>query len=1242
MNSMLNGGSPVVRAAAAMLLGILALLPVRTDAQRLNDLQFEHIRVEQGLSQGLVKAIVQDRSGYMWFGTADGLNRYDGYGFTVFRADAKDSVSIGNGRIVALAVDSSNTLWIGTDDGLFSRDPRTGRFSRHSTRFDSRIPEYRDGISAIHIDNYGNVWIATHGTGLHRYSPAARTWRQYKHIPGEANSIGSNDVHTITPYGSRYLWLSSHGAGMDLFDISNGTSKTIRPVLKSGPDSLVTCAVMEGDSALWVGTRSGSIARLLLRGMRWKDYSDRYRKYPGREFVYPVNLLMDRHGRIWCGSEASGLIVLHSRGHVVHRFVQQTGRASSIGADGVRALYADRSGIVWIGTNGRGLSYTAPSIKPFSLIQEKGLGPYSLTFESVRSIYVDPENQIWVGGYGGLNIVDRDGRVRAVPEFSQDFRKRRERDELSSSIYAIHPHPTKPGVLLLGTEGDGLYSYETRSGRISRMPFILQGNGNAIRGSIVSKIRAMRDGTLWIGTELGVSILDPASGAIEHLPLSPLTKGTSALDMVREIYQDSRGWIWVGLDRSGVMLVDPRHRHGTVFSHDPMDSTTIPSNTVYCVAEDSHGTVWMGTGGGLSAYDRKRGVFTNFGIRDGLPNEVVYGILEDEDGYLWLSTNYGLARFHPKHGVTATYDAEDGLQGNEFNAAAYFRGRDGELFFGGVGGVTHFRPGTIQNNEYLPPLVITACKIGDNAIGYDPMDGDTIVIPASRNQTYITFAALNFVRSAENRYRYRILELHSDWQSMGTSRDLSLIGLSPGFYTLRIQGSNNDGKWNPDELTLYLQVTPAYYETVWFRIIGVLLLGFVAFGVYRWRIAAHRSQERKMALLIDERTARLTQTNEQLMKEIEHRRRAEEEAYRANAVKSEFLAHMSHEIRTPMNAILGFTELLQDKIRDDAQREYLDSIAISGNTLLQLINDILDLSRIEAGRLELVYKPTDIRGLIRDVSRIFEWNVKKRNLAFSSRIDEDLPRELMIDDVRLRQILLNLVGNAVKFTERGSILLRVTVLQRRSGVCTLEFSVTDTGGGIAPAVIEKIFEPFQQGPSARDRQTGGTGLGLAITNRLVRMMQGHIDVRSEVGKGSTFRVVFPDVVVVGDSAEPAALRTARDDEAAVTAGSGAAVAEDKRLGDDPSACRSMLEIITTMHLGTWEQIRGRFVLQEIERFGRTIQELGEVTHCSFFDDWTRTLLREVNSFDMDNLPHTLQSFEQEYRKLQELVARMQE
>jgi signal transduction histidine kinase/ligand-binding sensor domain-containing protein len=1206
-------------------------------AQRLNDIHFENIRVEHGLSQGLVTAIVQDRQGFMWFGTADGLNRYDGYQFVVHRNDSRDPLSIGSSRISALAVDSTNTIWIGTDAGLFSRNPESGVFAQHSTAFESRIPGKRDGISAIHVDNSGSIWVATHGNGLHRYSPAHRAWRHYTHVSGDTKTIGSNDIHSISGFGTRYLWLATHGAGVDLFDITTGESRTLRPRSLSGEERFITSTVMEGDSALWVVSSQGTILRLRLRGMDWTDYSPWYRSLPGRVFMNGYALLFDREGKLWCASDEGGMVLLHTGDGGAQRFVHQAGKSGSIGTDGIRALYEDRSGIVWIGTNGRGLNYTAPSIKPFGLLREVGLGPYSLTFASVRAIHVDPSRKVWIGGYGGLNVVDASGHVRSIRHFAPDSRNNRSRKPYNVNIYSIHPHPLRRDVLLLGTEGDGLYMYNTRRNTVRRVPSSAVEVKNTIYGQVISEITSMLDGTVWIGSELGVSILDPVSGAVRVLIVSPLVRENNTQDLVRVIRQDRKGWVWIGLDRSGVAVIDPLHGHGSIYAHDPADTTTIASNTVYCIHEDSRGILWLGTGGGLSAYDADKGSFFTYRTRDGLPNDVIYGILEDGEGYLWLSTNYGLARFHPAYGVVSTYDVDDGLQGNEFNAAAYYQSADGEMFFGGVNGVTRFFPEEIRDNDFLPPLVVTAVKIGDEAFRAEPRHGDTLVIPASRNQLYLTFAALNFIRSSENRYRYRIQEIHEDWVQLGQSRELSLLGLSQGAYTLILQASNNEGLWNTESTILYLHVRPALYETVWFRILAVLLLAFAAVGIFRWRSAAHRTQERKLALLVDERTARLSQTNTQLVREIEHRRRAEEEAYRANAVKSEFLAHMSHEIRTPMNAILGFTELLQARVRDESLREYLDSITISGNTLLQLINDILDLSRIEAGRIELQYQPTDIRALIRDVGRIFDWNVKKRELGFESIIDDKLPRFLVIDDVRLRQILLNLVGNAVKFTDRGKITLRATMLHKQNDLCTVEFAVSDTGTGIAPAIMEKIFEPFQQGPSARDRQSGGSGLGLAITSRLVRMMQGYIDVRSEIGKGSTFRVVLSDVAMPvaeqeAERYEPPPVAAPSDDSRPETTAQAVEVSEQ-----DAEAHQHLYQRITSEQLEVWRQISGRFVLQEIERFGKSLLDAGQKTGSKYFEEWATRLLREVDSFDMDNLPHTLQSFEHEYEKLQQLV-----
>ncbi len=538
--------STAVRIVATLAAALcFAVVPV--SSQRLNDIQFEHLRVERGLSQGMVLAIVQDRQGFLWFGTADGLNRYDGLSFVVYRPDSYDSTSIGNGRIVALAVDSNNTLWIGTDDGLFSRNPFSGKFTRHSTRFESTVAIHRDGIADLHIDENGTVWVATHGNGLHSYVPRDRTWRQYRHKRTNVASIGSDDIYSITGYQRRYLWLCTYGAGVDLFDTATGESRTIRPPVPAGGDTLVTAAAMEGDSALWVATQPGNILRLNLRGMQWKDYTYAYRHYLGRSFERPLKMLFDSYGRIWCGSDAAGLVVLHSRSGKAHRLLHHTGREGSIGADGIRALMEDRSGTIWLGINGRGLSYTAPSLKPFDLIHESGSGHYSLTFESVRAIHVDTDRNIWIGGYGGLNLIDRDGRVTEIPAFSPVNGDRATKSRFNKNIYSIHPHPVRKDVLLLGTEGDGLYALHKSSGTVTRIPSSTKDLPNHIRGLIVSVMATLKDGSTWVGTELGISILQPSGKGIRYLKVSSLVRESGSPDLVRAIHQDRKGWVWVGL-----------------------------------------------------------------------------------------------------------------------------------------------------------------------------------------------------------------------------------------------------------------------------------------------------------------------------------------------------------------------------------------------------------------------------------------------------------------------------------------------------------------------------------------------------------------------------------------------------------------------------------------------------------------------------------------------------------------------
>ncbi|MBR9978936.1 MAG: hypothetical protein KFH87_12695, partial [Bacteroidetes bacterium] len=606
-------------------------------------------------------------------------------------------------------------------------------------------------------------------------------------------------------------------------------------------------------------------------------------------------------------------------------------------------------------------------------------------------------------------------------------------------------------------------------------------------------------------------------------------------------------------------------------------------------------------------------------------------------GYLWLSTNRGLTRFHRSRGVDATYEVPDGLQGNEFNNGAYFASPAGELFFGGVRGLTYFIPERIAHNTTVPPVVVTDVRVGNRSVELRNMGvgPDTVRLDYRDGTISFTFAALSFYRSENNRYRYRIEGRGDEWIDLGNERYLSFAGLSPGVYNLHVQGSNNDGVWNETGATVTLIVEPPFWAAWWFRILMLLLIGGLVFLGYRRRMTRIRRQERRLTTEVEHRTSELQHANAAFLAEIEERKKAEAEAYRANATKSEFLAHISHEIRTPMNAILGFAELLQDKIHEEELREYLNSITVSGKTLLTLINDVLDLSKIEAGRLELEYRPTSIRGIVDEIRQLFAYQMQRKNLTFEARISDSVHTLLYLDETRLRQILLNLVGNAVKFTEKGHISVEVKSSLEAADRCTLTIVINDTGIGIAPSQQERVFEPFRQGRTqGRNIEYQGSGLGLAITQRLVQMMGGSITLSSRLGIGSSFRVRIPAVTIVADTMEMEFLASREENEAAETHAT-----DSDRSGEDagsavesldgglpPEELAGLYHTLTREALPRWKRLRRRNVMHEIEQFAGDMNAVADRATFSPLMEWSERLLRDVRSFDMERLPLTLDAF----------------
>lgn len=1203
-------------------------------AQLHDRFRFDHLRVEQGLSQGSVNDMLQDSRGFLWIATDDGLNRFDGYQFLVFRPDQTNPGSITGNVLSALAEDSEGRLWIGASSaGLQWYDPKSGLFTSAPANVSGGSTLLSSVITALQIDGRDRVWIGTDNAGLLLYDPPTQNLSSVE-LAGTDKSVKVFDI-AMTRSGK--LFMACGDAGLIALDPESRATQHIplpAEIIQAGRTGIVRVA-MEGSRYLWVATDDSRVHRYDVRTGVWRVF----KLLEATQDGYMVDIRgmsVDAEGNIWIATASDGLFVLQTQSRRITHVREDRVIASSLPSNSIRSLFVDRLGNVWIGMNGSGLALHSPAVKAFNLLVPGLRSGVDLTIHSYRAIFEDGDSVLWLGGYRGFNRLDRkSGTVTVYPrDPSAGQGSGATRGINGGDVFVIHPDPVDSlRSLLLGTEGDGLYRFDKERGLFQRV-ILEDDHGGFVHtpGTSVYEICRTHDKDLWIGGSSGLwrwRYRQKGSLPVRVAPgyFSVRQGGIYA------IHEDRNGFLWIGTARNGLAMLDRLTNDITEFRHLSSDTNSLSSNSVKCIFEDSRGILWIGTSFGLNSMNRRNGTFRVYTSRDGLPNDVIYGILEDASGFLWLSTNSGLARFHPDYGVLSTYDVHDGLQGNEFNTAAFFRSRSGELFFGGVQGLTYFFPDQISRNRAIPPVVVTGVRAGNRAVflrngGVGP---DTVRLDYRDESITFTFAALSYYRPEKNRYRYRIDGRNDSWIDLGNERYLNFAGLSPGEYILHVQGSNNDGVWNEKGVTITLIIQPPFWASWWFRLLVGLLLSILVYLGFRWRMTVVRAQERRLSVEVEQRTSELQHSNANLLLEIEERKRAEAEAYRANATKSEFLAHISHEIRTPMNAILGFTELLHDRIYDVELRDYLESISVSGKTLLTLINDILDLSKIEAGKLDLVYQPVSIRDITDEIRLLFAYQVSRKQLAFEVSIDESVPPLLYLDETRVRQILLNLVGNAVKFTDKGRISIEVKSSKHVKDTCTLSIHVIDTGVGIAPSQQQRVFEPFRQGGRGRNTDYSGTGLGLAITQRLIQMMGGEISLVSRLGSGSTFRITFSAVSVAAQTMDLDFGDPMQGEEApAVEAVREEALLQHEEIEAEATAAkedlRALYDELSGVELLRWERLKRTYLMHEIESFA--VDQLHRAARVSYppLADWSERLVREVRSFDMEHLPITLEEF----------------
>ncbi|HTY61241.1 MAG TPA: two-component regulator propeller domain-containing protein [Acidobacteriota bacterium] len=1008
-------------------------------------------RLDQGLPQISINAIAQTPENYIWIGTDDGLARFDGMHFTIFnRSNVPELVS---NSFQALLVSGDGTLWAATSAGLVQY--KGGSFKTYTLK-DGLPHGY---ISSLALDKNGALWMGTIGGGLVCFS-------QNRFVTyTTASGLAHDEVWSVKSSADGSIWA---GTRRGLSQFKNGTFTTYSQI--PGLSGIWVHALCnDGHGGLYVGAENG-LYHLV------SDNLSAASIVAGLESVSIQSLAVDSNGIVWVGTRYAGLKRMH--GGIVSRYASAEGLSN----DQVWSLLEDREGNLWIGTRGGGLNCLRnPAILPYG-------EPEGLADGTIWSVREDRTGALWIGSeqHGALRM--KDGHVT---------RYTTREGMLRNEIGAIAEDSN--GDIWLGSDG-GL-------NRISngKLYSILAGPDAPI--GHVRAVYAAPDGSLWIAT---------MGNGVSHYQNDRFRQYTKKDglpdDWVRVILQDSKGALWFGTNQGLACF-----KGGRFVSY--KNSSKLQHESIYALYEDRDGVIWIGTDSdGLARLDQNSLRFIN--TRQGLVDDAVYSILEDHLGDLWFSCNLGVSRVsrHDLNAlargeidkVTSTlFDTADGMRSRECNGGiqpSAWKSADGHLWFPTIEGIVSINPALLKQLGLSPSILMKNVSIDRESIDFTRF----VSMPPSHGDLEFEYTGINFFAPERIRFMYKLAGFDKDWIDAGTRRTAYYTKVPPGRYEFYVSTIGHDGTRNRQTASYKFELRHAFYQTGWFYGLCIASLVILSMAAYLLRLKVLKKHERQLVQLVDERTR-------ELKDEIRERKQAQEEALQArmeaesaNRVKSEFLASMSHELRTPLNAIIGYSELLEEEIYSAEQSELvsdLQKIRIAGKHLLGLVSDVLDFSKIEAGKVIICPETFTIRQMVDEIAATAKPLLEKNRNTLSVINCPDLGK-MNADPLRTRQILFNLVSNACKFTNHGQIWIE-TERRTADGVDWILFRIKDTGIGITPEQMTRLFTPFTQADASTSRKYGGTGLGLTISQHFCRMMGGEITVTSTPGEGSTFTLRLP-------------------------------------------------------------------------------------------------------------------------------------
>ncbi len=1083
------------------------------------NLRFQHITSEQGLSQNTIDCIMQDSRGFMWFGTWNGLNRYDGYNFLVFKSENQQQ-GLSSNFIYSICEDSDGNIWAGTKNGLNKINHQTNAIENfyHIRNETNSISD--NSINVVFCDNQGCIWVGTAGNGLDKIKVDKENGKyaftHYRNNKSNPNSLPGNQINAVIQDKKGFLWVGTN-AGLGWMNTATGKFNIFRnnPLFSNSISSNTVLSLFEDKAGIiWIGTNNGLNKYDPLKGVFTHYYTNP--DNPGSISHLTVNAISeDIDGNLLVGT-LGGLNRFNPGSQSFYHFPLGQNDDYSLNNEFINAIYADKQGNIWIGSDKGGISKYNSQQKGFGYFASNPSKSNSLSHNTINSVYDEP-TQLWIGtAGGGLNRYNKTDKnythYTNVPHNPASI----------ASNFVSSICKDQKGNTWVGTWGGGLNQMVSQNGNGVFRHYRENTGVNSICSDYVSAIWPDKKGYLIIGTLTGLELFKPDQSVFIHIANQPGWK--NRISEVGCILKDTKGFYWIGtrlgLYRVAESSLDKglQDRDIVKFTNTNGVANSLPGDYVISLCEDDNGNIWAGTyGSGVSRItisEKGQVTFTNYNQVNGLCNNVVYALQKDGSGKLWLSTDNGLSRFDPDTRQFKNFYVSDGLQSNQFYWTASCAGSDGRLYFGGMEGLNYFYPDSIRDNSYIPKVVITDFKVFNTSVNIGEWNNKKVLLEKVINETSkislsykenvfsFEFSSLDYFLPEKVQYKYRMKGVDKDWVTVPSSRRfVTYTNLEGGDYTFEVKASNSDGVWNNTPTQLRIHIAPPFWAMAWFRILTLLLLAALVVAYIRYRTSRLHRQKLVLERMVQERTSLIETQNEQLKfqaeslqesniqlasgKQLIEGQKAELELKNqeiseqrdklielnkhvklVNQIKLRFFTNISHEFRTPLTLILGPLDKLISSFKGDGQTlETLQLINRNAQRLLHLINQLMEFRKIESGKLELKVSQGNINTFLENIFTSFMHLANQQGIAYTI-TKPDIASDCWFDHEKLENIVFNLLSNAFKFTPpQGRISLAASLVNS-------EFKA-DANGHESKSTKALLISPFLE------IKVADTGVGIS-------------------------------------------------------------------------------------------------------------------------------------------------------------------